>query len=230
MPINKATPSDTIRDLRKQKADKVRTPRATKPTADSPKGNTAGNTVKAPTASTEDVIGAIQNASAMVKAGIITEPPNYSQWKVGDYQTVSSSLAETDIKASEKMIEQIEKQRATAAIIKANQSLQTDLNQGSSDAGKLLTMAANASASLEGVTTGIEKFNQQVQRTSLESAKGENLKIEADGTRTLADAYRAIQTAKQLKLMNQVKKLETEAMRYLNAPVGQTVDVASQDM
>ena len=230
MPINQATPSDTIRNLRKQKSDKVRTPRASKTPSNSPNATPLGNTPLSTTAGSQDVIGAIQSATEIVRSGIVTETPNFNQWKVSDYQTVSSSLVETDIKAGEQLIERIEKQRMTAAIVKANQSLQTDLNQGSSEAGKLLTMATNASTSLETVTTGIAKYQQQLERTSLESAKGENLKIEADGTRTLADAYRAIQGAKQLKLMNQVKKLESDAVRYLTAPAGQTVDVASQDM
>ena len=225
------SPSDTIRDLRKQKAESTKQPRVTKtpstPTPDKQTTNPKGNASQVPTG---DIIGMITSSTDLVRTGIITTPPTFSQWKVSDYSTVSSSIGETDLKAGEKMIEQIEKQRMTAQIVKANQGLQTDLNQGATDAGKLLSTAAAAATSLEGVNTGLEKYRQNLERTQLESAKADNIKIEGDGTKNLADAIRAIQSAKHMKLQAQVQKIEAESARFLSAPVGQTVDVSAVDM
>jgi hypothetical protein len=232
------TTSDTIRDLRKQKAEKAKTPRATKtPSVQSPgvqPTNPKGNEAKAPQGAapvaTGDIVGTITASADLVRSGILTEAPNFSQWKVSDYSTVSSSIGETDLKAGEKMLEQIERQRATAAIVKANQGLQTDLNQGATDAGKLLSTAAAAATSLEGVNTGLEKYRQNLEKTQLEAARADNIKIEGDGTKNLADAIRQLQTAKQAKLISQVQKIEAEAQRFLATPIQQTVDVQSTDM
>lgn len=231
MPINKAKPGDTIRDLRKQKAESTRKPRAAKtPTVSTPDTKTPNPKEGTKQAPTGDVIGMITASSDLVRTGIITTPPNFAQWKVSDYTTVSSSMGETDLKEGERMIQQIEKQKMTAAIVQANQGLQTELNKGATDAGKLLSTAAAAATSLEGVNTGLEKYRQNLERTQLEGAKADNIKIEGDGTKTLADTIRQLQTAKQLKLQAQVQKIEAEAQRFLATPVQQTVDVSSVDM
>jgi hypothetical protein len=229
--------SDTIRDLRRQKAEKTKVPKATRtPSVRSPgvQANPKDKESKAPQVTaqvaTGDIVGTITASANLVRSGITTEASNFSQWKVSDYSTVSSSIGETDLRAGEKMLEQIERQRATAAIVKANQGLQTDLNQGATDAGKLLSTAAAAATSLEGVNTGLEKYRQNLEKTQLEAARADNIKIEGDGTKNLAEAIRQLQTAKQAKLISQVQKIEAEAQRFLATPIQQTVDVQNTDM
>lgn len=221
--------AQNVRDLRKNNpSEKLpRTPRASKKTETSKP--TATPTSQS-TSEITDISGTIRNAANIVRNGIITETPNYSAWKVTNYQTNSSAIGETALSEGKAILEAIERKAMTAAIVKANQGLQTDLNIAASDAGKLLQAASNAASSLEGVNTGLAKYQQNVEKTQLENAKAENIKIEAQGTSQLAQGIRALQSAKHQKLMSQVQAIEAQAARYLSAPVTQTIDAETVDI
>jgi hypothetical protein len=229
----KPTGTPAMRDLRKER-ENAKTERKTSPKSPAvptgvptkPPGKQSPGVPNTPSG---DIQALIQTAQTQTQNGISTTAADVSGYKVGDYTTASSSLPPTTDSVAQQTLLKIAQQKNTAAIVAANQDLQTDLNKVASDGGRLLQAAAAAASNLEAVSTGLEKYKQSVQKTQLEAAKLANDGIELDGTLRLAEHLRAVQTAKVLKIQNQAKQLEMQAQRFLTETV-RTVDTSHVEL